>query len=273
MIYLGVIGYPIKHSVSPAMHTAAMKRAGIEGVYLAFEVRPEMLKEAVIGARALGFTGLNVTIPFKEDVAELVELKEYAAMLKAVNTIDLREMRGYNTDVHGVKASLQQYDLEGKIALVVGAGGAGKAAALALMELGSTVILSNRTESRGLEAVEILRKYGKCMFHPYDRLTELEGKLDIIVNATPLGMRGFEQKLPIPEKLLKPGMIVFDTVYNPPETHLILAARKAGCEAVSGIEMLVHQGAKAFEIWTGIKPDVDVMRRAAIDALKNSFIS
>ncbi len=273
MIYLGVIGYPIKHSVSPAMHMAAMKRAGVEGVYLAFEVRPGMLKEAVIGARALGFTGLNVTIPFKEDVTELVELKEYAAMLKAVNTIDLRDMSGYNTDVYGVIASLSKYDVNEKVALVVGAGGAGKAAALALMELGSTVILSNRTKSRGLEAVETLRKYGKCMFHPYDRLMELEGKLDIIVNATPLGMRGFEQKLPIPEKLLKPGMIVFDTVYNPLETPLILAARKAGCKVISGIEMLVYQGAKAFEIWTGIKPDVDIMRRAAIEALKNSFIS
>ena len=273
MIYLGVIGYPIRHSLSPVMHKAAMEEAGIEGVYLAFEVEPSNLKEAVIGAGALGFTGLNVTIPFKEEVINFVTPKGYAAVLRAVNTIDLREMVGYNTDVYGVVASLSRYDLRNHFALVVGAGGAGKAVALALMELGCVVILTNRTESRGVEAVELLRRYGKCIFHPYNRVLELKGKLDVIVNATPLGMKGFEQRLPIPEDMLQPGMIVFDTVYNPPETPLIRAARKAGCEVVGGVDMLVHQGAKAFEIWTGVKPDTGVMRKAVIEALKNSFIS
>ncbi|WP_202319522.1 shikimate dehydrogenase [Archaeoglobus neptunius] len=272
MMYLGVIGYPIRHSVSPAMHNAALKKAGIEGVYLAFEVRPEMIKDAIFGARALGFAGLNVTIPFKEEVADFLTLEGHAALLKAVNTVDLREMVGYNTDVYGVKRSFSDLDVGGKTALVVGAGGAGKAAALALVELGATVIITNRTESRGMEAVELIRRHGECIFYPFERVGELSGKVDILVNATPLGMKGFAQALPVPAKILKPGMIVFDTVYNPVDTPLIRSAREAGCRVIYGIEMLVHQGARAFEIWTGIKPDVDVMREAAIKALKNSFI-
>ncbi len=272
-MYLGVIGYPIKHSVSPAMHNAALKRAGIEGIYLAFEVKPEMLEKAVAGAKALGFTGLNVTIPFKEEVVKFVRLEGHAAKLKAVNTVDLREMVGYNTDVYGAKASFSDVDVDGKVALVVGAGGAGKATSLALMELGATVILTNRTEHRGLEAVEMLRKYGECMFYPYTRVEELKGKIDILVNATPIGMRGFEQKLPVPEDILQPEMVVFDTVYNPLETPLIKKAKKMGCKVIYGIEMLIHQGAKAFEIWTGAKPDVNLMREAALEALKKQFIT
>jgi shikimate dehydrogenase len=273
MMYLGVVGYPIKHSVSPAMHNAALKRAGIEGIYLAFEVKPEMLEKAVIGAKALGFTGLNVTIPFKEEVAKFVRLEGHAAKLKAVNTVNLRNMVGYNTDVYGVKASFSEVDVDGKVALVVGAGGAGKAASLALMELGATVVLTNRTESRGLETVEMLRKYGDCMFHLYTRVKELKGKIDILVNATPIGMKGFDQRLPVPEEILQPGMVVFDTVYNPLETPLIMKAKKVGCRVIYGIEMLVHQGTKAFEIWTGVRPDVNVMRKAALEALKKQFIT
>lgn len=273
MLYLGVVGFPIKHSVSPAMQNAALKKAGIDGMYLAFEVKPDSLREAVYGARALGFTGVNVTIPFKEEIAKFLRLDGHAAKLKAVNTVDLREMVGYNTDVYGVKASFSDFDVNGKVALVVGAGGAGKAVSLALIELGATVVLTNRTEFRGVEAAEMLRKYGECIFCPYGRIDELKGKIDILVNATPVGMRGFIQKLPVPDEILQPGMVVFDTVYNPLETPLIQKAKENGCRVIYGIEMLVHQGAKAFEIWTGVKPDIEVMREAAIEALKNKFIT
>lgn len=272
MLYLGVIGFPIKHSVSPAMQNAALKKAGIDGMYLAFEVKPDSLKEAVYGARALGFTGLNVTIPFKEEIAKFLRLEGHAAKLKAVNTVNLREMVGYNTDVYGVKASFSGFDVDGKIALVVGAGGAGKAVSLALIELGATVVLTNRTELRGIKAAEMLRKYGECIFHPYSKIEELKGKIDILVNATPVGMKGFAQKLPVPDDLLQPGLVVFDTIYNPLETPLIQKAKERDCRIIYGIEMLVHQGAKAFEIWTGVKPDVEVMRNAAMEALKNNLL-
>ncbi len=270
-MYLGLIGYPVKHSVSPAMHSAAMKELGIEGVYLAFEVKPHALRDAIFGARALGFTGLNVTIPFKEECLKFVRAAGEAAKINAANTIDLRNMVAYNTDVYGVKAAFRDagVDANGKIALVVGAGGAGKAAALALLEMGADVIITNRTESRGREAAELLRRYGRCIFHPYDRVAELKGRIDIIVNATPLGMVGFEDKLPIPEEMID-GVVVFDTVYNPPATPLIKLAVERGCKVVYGIDMLVHQGARALEIWTGMRAPVEVMREAALEALKSA---
>ncbi len=268
MFYLGLVGFPVKHSVSPAMHNAALKDAGIEGIYLAFEVKPDALKDAVFGAKALGFKGLNVTIPFKESVVEFVELEGEAAKIRTVNTIDLVEMVGYNTDVYGVKAALAGNDLDGKTALVVGAGGAGKAAALALLEMGSTVILANRTESRGREAAEMLRRYGECIFWPLSKVGELKGEINVLVNTTPLGMSGFKAELPVPSSLLDGVELVFDTVYNPMNTPLILEAKRRGCRVVYGIEMLVHQGAKAFEIWTGVEPDVEIMRGAALKALK-----
>ncbi len=267
MLYLGLIGFPVRHSVSPAMHNAALKDLGMEGIYLAFEVKPDRLRDAVLGAKALGFKGLNVTIPYKESVVEFVSLEGEAAKIRAVNTIDLVEMAGYNTDVYGVKSALAGSDVEGKTALVVGAGGAGKAATLALLEMGSAVILANRTESKGREAVEMLRKYGDCIFWPLSRVEELKGKIDVLVNATPFGMSGFRAELPVKPSLLDGVELVFDTVYNPVNTPLILEAKRRGCRVVYGIEMLVHQGAKAFEIWTGIKPNVGIMREAALKAL------
>ncbi|MEM0303291.1 MAG: shikimate dehydrogenase [Archaeoglobaceae archaeon] len=266
MLYLGIIGYPISHSISPRIHNAVMEELKIEGRYLAFEVKPSELKEAIFGAKALGFTGLNVTIPYKEEVLKFV--KPIGEARLAVNTIDLRKMEGYNTDVYGVEMSFKNsgIDVKDKIALVVGAGGAGKAIALALMKLGARVVLTNRTETRGIEAVKALRGFGHCIFCPWDKIKEL--KVDIVANATPIGMKGFSKGLPIPEEILKPEMIVFDAVYNPPETQLISKAKEKGCLAIGGLDMLIHQAEKAFEIWTGVKPPVSLMKKVAMDALK-----
>jgi len=268
MMYFGVIGYPIGHSVSPEMHNAAFKALGLDAVYLKFEVKPDRLGEAILGARALGFKGLNVTIPYKESVLEYVEPVGIARMIGAVNTVDLEEMKGYNTDAYGALKALEEagVEVEGKVALIVGAGGAGRAIAFALAERGALVVVTNRTESRGLKLAEDVRKVGDCMYHPYDRLEELKGKVDLIVNATPLGMKGFEQKLPVPESIVE-NVTVFDAVYNPPETPLISLAKRRGCKVVYGIDMLVHQGAEAFRIWTGIDPPIDVMKKAALRAI------
>ena len=267
MIYFGLIGYPVKHSVSPAMHNAAFKRLGIDAIYLAFEVKPNEVKEAVFGAKALGFKGLNVTIPHKERVLEFVEPDKLAARIGAVNTIDLENMKGYNTDAYGALKALEVngVDIEGKNVFIVGAGGAPIAIAFALIEK-SLVIVSNRTEQRGLKLVEELRRYGESVFIPYSELEKLEGKIDIVINATPLGMKGFEGKLPLPQGLIR-DVVVFDTVYNPMETELIKLAKKRGCKVVYGIDMLVYQGAKAFEIWMGKKAPIEVMKEAAIQNL------
>ena len=268
-VYLGLIGYPVKHSVSPAMHNAALKYLGIEGTYLAFEVKPNELEKAVFGAKALGFKGLNVTIPYKEEVLKFVKPDSLASKIEAINTIDLEKMIGYNTDAYGAIMALEEngVEIEDKVALVVGAGGAGKAIAFALVERGATVILTNRTASRGLEVAEKIRRYGECIFYSYDKIEELRGKVDMIVNATPLGMKGFEQKLPVPVSMLE-DVVVFDIVYNPIETRLISEAKKRGCKVVYGIDMLVYQGAKAFEIWTGLDAPISVMKDAALRALR-----
>ncbi len=265
----GIIGYPIGHSVSPAMHNAAFRHLGIDAIYLKFEVKPENLRDAVFGAKALGFVGLNVTIPHKEEILKFVKPVGIAKLIGAVNTVVVQKLEGYNTDAYGAMKALESagVDVEGKIALVVGAGGAGRAIAFALAERKATVIVTNRTESRGLKLAEDVRKVGECFFHPYDRLEELKGRIDLIVNATPLGMKGFEQKLPVPESLLE-DVVVFDTVYNPLETPLIKKAKERGCKVIYGIDMLVYQGAEAFRIWTGMDPPVNVMREAALSALK-----
>jgi len=266
MLYLGIIGYPISHSISPRIHNAVMEHLGINGRYLAFEVKPPDLRDAVFGARALGFVGLNVTIPYKEEVLRFVKPVGEAKL--AANTIDLRKMEGYNTDVYGVEMAFKNtsLELEGKVALVIGAGGAGKAIALAIMKMGAKVIITNRTESRGLEAARELREYGECIFYPMNKIRDLS--VDLIANATPVGMKGFSSGIPVPEEILKPGMIVFDAVYNPVETPLIRKAKERGCKVVSGLDMLVYQAEKAFEIWTGIKPPVSLMKRIAIEALE-----
>ncbi|MCS7130174.1 MAG: shikimate dehydrogenase [Archaeoglobaceae archaeon] len=266
MLYLGIIGYPLSHSISPKIHNAVMEHLRIGGSYLAFEVKPSELKDAIFGAKALGFIGLNVTIPYKEEVLKF--LKPIGEAKLAVNTIDLRKMEGYNTDIYGVEMAFKsaKVDVNDKIALVVGAGGAGKAIALALMKMGARVILTNRTETRGIEAVKALREFGHCIFCPWEKIKEL--KVDVIANATPIGMKGFSSGIPVPEEMLKPEMIVFDAVYNPLETQLIKRAKEKGCKVINGLDMLIHQAEKAFEIWTGIKPPVSIMRKVAIEALE-----
>jgi shikimate dehydrogenase len=264
MEHFGVIGYPIGHSLSPVMHNAAFKHLGMDAIYLAFQVKPNELENAIRGAKALGFTGLNVTIPFKEAVLEYVKAKGIARKIKAINTVDLRKMEGYNTDAYGAMKALENggVEVKDKVALLVGAGGAARAIAFALVENDAKVVITNRTEERGLKLAEDVRRAGEdieCIFHPYDGLERLN--VDIIINATPLGMKGFEKRLPVPEAMVK-DVVVFDTVYNPKETPLISLAKKRGCKVVYGIDMLVYQGAEAFRIWTGKDAPVDVMRSA-----------
>ncbi len=267
----GVIGYPIKHSVSPAMHNAAFRALNMSAVYASFEVKPEELKKAIEGARALGIRGLNVTIPHKEKVLEFSKPDELAAKIGAANTLKFdEEILSFNTDAYGALKALESagVGVAGKVALIVGAGGAARAIAFALVEANATVVITNRTEQRGLKLAQEVRKYGECTFVPMSELEKL--KFDILINATPVGMSGYMPgKLPVDGKLVKEGIVVFDTVYNPMETALIRLAKMRGCKVVYGIDMLVYQGMKSFEIWTGVTPPFDVMKKAALDALRS----
>ncbi len=263
MEVFGVIGYPLGHSMSPVMHNAAFRETGYQGIYVPFEVRPENFESAIEGIKALGIRGINITIPYKERILEFFRQRREVREIGAANTVDLKRKTCHNTDVDGVIGALQSSGVDAKDmeVLVVGAGGAAKACVYALKD-DNEVYITNRTAKKGVELAERF----DVEFIERERLETL--KFDLIINATPLGMKGFPEKLPVSEKILGKKPAVFDMVYNPPETLLIRKALSYGCKAVSGVDMLVYQGAKAFEIFTGKKAPVEVMKKAVVSELK-----
>ncbi len=263
----GIFGYPVKHSLSPLMQNAAFKELGIDAVYVPFEVRPENLKEAIDGVRTLGIKGLNVTIPHKERVIEHLDyLSDDAELLGAVNTVknENGELTGYNTDAEGFLRSLieEGVELEGKRALMFGAGGAARAVGYALLKGGVKFLnIVNRNFSRAKEVGELLGKRGNVLVYPLKESTveALLKDVDLIVNTTSVGMKP-EDPVLFDYSKISEGITVVDIIYNPPETPLLKVAKERGCKTVNGLGMLVHQGAVAFEIWTGEKAPVETMR-------------
>jgi len=260
-----VIGSPVRHSLSPVVHNAAFRAAGLDWTFLAFEVQPSALVAALDGVRALGIAGLSVTMPHKEDVAHLVdELSDDARLLDAVNCVvnDGGRLVGHNTDGPGFVAALEA-DLgvtpAGRRCLVVGAGGAARAVVLALGRAGaSTVVVANRTVERAEQAAELAGAAGRPV-----ALADVADEVrlaDIVVNATSVGM-GLQGSADVafPPDALRPGQVVADIVYQPLVTPLVAAARRRGLAATNGVSMLVHQAAVAFELWTGTPAPVAVM--------------
>lgn len=268
---LGVIGDPIEHSLSPQLHNFVLERLGLDYVYVAFHVKADLAREVGRAFRTLGLAGLNVTIPHKETVYELMEeLTEEASVVGAVNTIGLdRQGRlvGHNTDVAGFLGSLRVRGLlegiRGKAALVRGAGGAARAVLYGLGRAGCRPIyLVNRTLSRAEELAGwfsyVCPDVKVEIFSPGDE-KNLESALagtSITVNVTPLGMYPNTEALPLPENILPPaGSIVFDTIYNPAATRWLQAAEKAGCVVIGGLDMLIIQGMESLAWWIG--PEID----------------
>jgi shikimate dehydrogenase len=263
MDVFGLIGNPVGHSVSPPMHEAAYEECGIDARYVTFEPEPDDLKRALEGARALGIRGLNVTIPFKEDVRALVDPDPLAARIGAVNTVDLSgEPTGHNTDAAGVTRALEHHgvDLSGT-AVVVGAGGAGRAASFALADAGMTVRIANRTVPRAEALAEAVPR---ASAHGLD-LESLLVDADVLVNATSVGMESDET--PVPAAALHGDLAVLDAVYTPLETRLLREAETAGATTVDGAWMLLYQGVEALERWTGREAPVEAMNEALRDAL------
>lgn len=275
----GVFGFPVEHSLSPQMHNAALQAAGLPCVYAAFHVTPEDLEPALYGARAMGFAGLNLTIPHKVPAVELMdELATEAELLGAVNTVqfDGRRMIGYNTDVEGFSAAVKQAgaDLSGVRTVVYGAGGAARAVVYAALRAGGQVTVVNRTAQRAEELVEWV---GSSLLRPGhltvavpgspEEITALEDAA-VVVNATSAGMTPREGSMP-PVRLasLRATMLVVDLVYRPPETKFLAEARRAGCRTMNGVPMLVHQGAASYRIWFQEEPDVNAMAAAVEAAL------
>ncbi len=260
----GVIGKPIGHSLSPAMHSAAFSEAGLNAVYLAFETQD--IEGCLRGIRALGIKGVSVTIPFKSMVVPyLDEVNLLAKRIGAVNTIinDDGRLVGYNTDTLGAyKALNEKVVLPGKSCLLLGAGGAARSIGFILKEKGVDISLVNRSDERGNELARVL----ECPYIPIDRIGT--HRADLLIQTTPVGMSPNIDECLVPENVLKAGMVVMDIIYNPIETRLLKMAKAHGCVTINGLNMLVYQGCEQFRLWTGINPPVGTMRHAAETALR-----
>jgi len=262
------------------MHNAAFKKLGLDYVYIACQVKPEHVSKAVDGLRALCVRGFNVTIPHKVAVIPLLDsLAPLAEKIGAVNTVvnDGGRLKGFNTDGDGFLRALTGWGVEpqGKNIVILGAGGASRAISYILaQENARLTILNRKLELDWAENIARLIKKDLKREVKAGELTRrvlspaLE-KADILVNATSVGMSSAGDKSPVPAALLHRGLLVFDIVYNPSETRLLHEARAAGAEVIGGVEMLVAQGALAFERWTGKSAPVDLMRREAIKMLES----
>jgi len=272
---VGLIGWPVGHSVSPKMHNAAFQATGLDWSYLPFPVSvqpPARVGEAVHGLRALGMRGANVTVPHKQAVMPyLDELTPAAAAIGAVNTIFVREdgsLLGDNTDARGLVADLCDHDIDprGAAILILGAGGSARAAAFGLAEAGArAVTILNRTVPRATELMTAMAEHFPGCDWRAGALEDirLHAGAELIVNCTSLGMEPDVKSMPWKtEHRLNSDQAVYDLVYNPTPTRFVEFASDCGARAVNGKGMLVWQGALAFELWTGVPAPVDAMRRA-----------
>jgi len=262
----GLFGYPIEHTLSPFMHNAAFKSLGLNYCYVPFRVHPDQLGDAVKAIRALNLCGVNVTIPHKEEVIDFLdEVDKEASFIGAVNTIVNKNgrLKGYNTDGKGFVRSLSEsgVSLRGRNALIIGAGGASRSISYYLTEKVKTLYLYNRNTDRARRLVNALKRVRSNVNLVKD-ISRVE-KFDIIINATPLGLKS-NDPLPFTTNLLKPEQTVCDLIYK--KTRLLKEASKKGCATLDGLGMLLWQGVFAFELWTGEKPEVEVMRKALIRA-------
>jgi shikimate dehydrogenase len=274
-----VLGHPVGHSLSPAMQNAALRDMGVDGVYVPFDVAPENLAEAVRGLRALGAGGVNCTIPHKEALLRLLdEIDEEASLIGAVNTIVFRKERtvGYNTDAPGFLAALRAegFAPEGKRAVVLGAGGSARAVTVALARLGAPVTIANRTEARARElaeelAAKIPRSRISAMGQDEETLRLELARAELLVNTTSVGMSPrVEEMPPVPESAFRPGLFVYDLIYNPLETRLLRSAAERGARVANGAGMLAQQGALALELWTGQPAPARLMEQVVVEALR-----
>ena len=268
----GLFGYPVEHSLSPAMHNDAFQELGLNHVYLPFSVEPDNLEEAVAGVRGLNIAGVNVTIPHKQEVIPFLdELSEEAELIGAVNTIVNQNgtLTGHNTDGRGFIRSLKEETdfkaAKGK-ALLIGAGGAARAIAFQLALEGIEELVVSDLDSAKAENLsdEIDKNLDlEVRAVEQEEVDDLIAELDLLVDATPVGMHPHVDVDPVVSaEVMHDELIVYDVVYNPRETVLLQAAQEAGAQAVSGLGMLLYQGVIAFEIWTGEDAPVEVMRSA-----------
>jgi shikimate dehydrogenase len=250
----GIIGNPVRNSLSPIIHNGAFKRMRMNAVYVAFEV--ENLAEAMIAIRRLGIRGVSVTIPFKTQVIPyLDQVDSIAGEIKAINTISNEggKLIGYNTDWRGaIEALEKKVDLRNKRVILLGAGGAARAIAWGLKEKNCRVFIINRSSDKARNlAIEF-------NYSPISCMNALDAH--VIINATSVGMYPNNTESPLPKEVLKPGMTVMDIVYHPLKTKLLREAEERGCQTIDGLEMLARQGAAQLQIWTGRRPEIEQIK-------------
>jgi len=272
---IGLLGHPIKHTYSPFIHNIALELKELDYIYLPFDVPGSYLKNAIKGMLALGIKGFNVTIPHKETIMQyLTNVSEEASIIGSVNTVvnELGKLTGYNTDVNGIYETLAPYkdEISGNDISIVGAGGAARAVIYTLVRhfKPKNIFLINRTEQRA----EALKKYfyEKMRFEGFrsfelfpPELVDIFKDSKLIVNATSIGMfPDVDDTITTLEDSFCEGQIVFDLVYNPPQTKLLKLAASKGAITLDGLTMLIYQGAKAFELWTGEQMPIEQVNKA-----------
>lgn len=267
-----LIGDPVGQSLSPAMHNAAFRALGLNCAYITLRVPKPTLANAIAGVRALGIAGLNVTIPHKISIISLLdELDESAKLVGAVNTVknNRGKLIGFNTDGEGALRALEEKidSVKGKEVVLLGAGGAARAIAFSLARAGARLTIANRTVPRAqalASAVEQkLSTNVKVASLNRAELTKALKNVDVLINATSVGMHPKIDKTLVRANMMRRGLVVYDIVYKPLRTKLLREARRAGGKTIDGLGMLVHQGALAFEIWTGKRAPIKIMKAAA----------
>ncbi|MBI4822766.1 MAG: shikimate dehydrogenase [Nitrospirae bacterium] len=260
---IALLGYPVTHSLSPLMHNTAFEHLGLDYCYVTFSVKPEMLKDAVEAIRTLNMTGVNVTVPHKENVIPFLDkLDKEALAIGAVNTIVNKDGRliGYNTDGKGFMKSLSEQGIKTKTktVLILGAGGASKAISYYLTEKAKGLYIYDIDIGKAEKLIGDLQRLGKTNVFFMDSPRNISD-MDIIVNATPLGLKDSDP-IPLDISLIRPSHIIGDLIYK--ETPLLKKAGRKGCRTFNGLGMLLWQGVFAFELWTGVKPPHELMRKS-----------
>jgi len=272
-----VLGHPIGHTLSPVMHNASLRSLRRDAIYLAFDVAPDRLVGVLPAMRNMGFGGVNLTVPLKEvGLRCMDELDPSAELLGAVNTVEFREgggMRGHNTDGAGFLLAIKEAfeaGIAGRSVFVLGCGGAGRGVAITCAREGAGALFLSDVDSERVQRlhdeIAALAPDVAVDSVPADRAAAGARSADLVVQATPVGMKKTDASL-LDGHAFRKGQLVFDLVYMYPETAFMKAAREAGAAAANGLGMLLHQGAKAYRVWTGEEPDVGAMRAALEQAV------
>lgn len=265
----GIFGYPIKHTLSPAMHNAAFKNLGLNYIYVPFEIKPENLKTAVKSILSLNIKGVNVTFPYKQKVMKFLdEIDPLAASIGSVNTIVNCDgkLKGYNTDGTGFLKDIKNYGFNpaGKTAVLVGAGGAGRAVACILAANGiKKIYITDRTKKT---AAELSKNISNAEYIPLENWKSKLNETNILINTTPVGMHDGD-KAYISSSEINKNLFIYDVIYNR-KTELLIEAQKAKAKAYNGLGMLLYQGATAFELWTNTNAPIEIMRKTLLKEIK-----